>query len=80
MLLDGTGALLLGGLFAGYPKKEGQGLPRMRSAHPEVLGFTRWGDLSLVGSPLFWDRGPLVHTQGTLLTLTPGSAWTSSAL
>ena len=31
-------------------------------------------------SLLFWGGEPLVHTQGTLLTLTPGTAWTSSAL
>ena len=33
-----------------------------------------------MGPPLFWDGEPLVYTQGTRLTLTPGTAWTSSAL
>ena len=30
--------------------------------------------------PLFWEGEPLVHTQDTLLPLTPGTSWTSSAL
>ena len=33
-----------------------------------------------MGFPLFWDWEPLVLIQGTLLTLTPGTAWTSSDL
>ena len=46
----------------------------------EVAGLTGWGDQGLLGSPLFWGGESLVHTQGNQLTLTPGTAWTSSAL
>ena len=37
-------------------------------------------EYGLCGFPLFWKGEPLVHTHDTLLTLTPGTAWTSSDL
>ena len=48
----------------------------MQPAQTEMSGADKVGDYALVGSPLFWDGETLVHTQGTLLTLTAGTAWT----
>lgn len=72
--------LLLSGLTPGYLKEDVRWLTSVQSAQLEVLGLTWWGGLGPLGSPLFWDVESLVHTQGSQLTLTLGTAWTSSAL
>ena len=80
MLSSLTGVLFLGGQAPGCLKEEGQCLPRVQSEQPEVPGLTGCRDMGFVVSPLFWEGEPLVHTQDTLLPLTLGTSWTSSAL
>ena len=64
----------------GYLKEEVRWLPRVQSAQPEISRADKVWGLGPLGSPLFWDGEPLVHIQATFLTLTPGTAWNSSAL
>ena len=80
MISDLTGACLWGGQSPGYLKEEVGWLPRLQSGQSEISGADKVWGLGPLGSPLFWDGESLVHTQGNQLTLTLGTAWTSSVL
>ena len=72
--------LLLSGLTPGYLKEDMRWLTSVQSAQLQVVGLTWWGGLGPFGVPTVLGCGVLVHTQGNQLTLTLGTAWTSSAL